>query len=460
MKNWSRISLVVLFTFILLFGSLRPVQAAEYDDDGKISAEEVIDDDVFLTGEKVVMDGTVNGLLFATGETVTIHGTVNGDLVLMGNNVFLAPGAKVTGNVFLGARTGKIEGSISGSLFGGAASVVLENTAVVEGNLYYGGYNFQSMPESAVTRDTFLGVYQAILDGNIGRDAYFGGAALELNGSVGRNMQVDVASQESAKFTPVFTGQEDLPKAIASGIRVSETAKIGGKLVYTSPSAQSEAIQSEPAGGLVYQTPVPEQNKQMETKPPALTVRYPVLGWLADFTRTLVTLLAFGALALWLLPGAFKRTVSQANKQPAQSAGYGVLAIFSGYFSALVALVLILLIGLLLGLFSLGGMTTPVFGIGLSALSLIVAAFSFLVTTGSKLVIAYLIGQLLIDRAFPQASNRQIWALITGVVIYTLIRSIPVVGLLVAIAATLVGIGAMWLAYQSWRKPVPPAAEA
>lgn len=451
MKRYSRGIVILLFLFALLAGSYHPAQAAEIDNDGELAVDEVVNDDVFLTGEKVTMDGTVNGILFASGETVTINGTVNGDALLFGSTVILAPGAKVVGNVFLGARSAQIEGSISGSLFGGAAAVTLEKTALIGRNLYYGGYSLQASSGSAVTRDAFLGVYQAILDGEIQRDVNFGGAALELNGRVGRNLNAEVGGTEDG-FKMSFGDQQDLPKAIAPGLRVAESAVINGKMVYTSPDEQAGAIKVEPDGGMIYQTPAPNEDSTTSTKKPALTVRYPALGWLADFLRNFVTLLALGALALWLLPAVVQRIVGQARVQPVQSAGYGVLAIFSGYFSALVALVLILLGGLLLGFLSLGGLSSPIFGVGLAGWSLFLAVLTFLISTGSKLIVAYLIGQVLIERAIPQAANQQIWALVAGAALYALVRSIPIVGLIIGIAATLVGIGAMWLAYQAWRK--------
>ena len=258
------------------------------------------------------MDGTVNGILFASGETVTINGTVNGDALLFGNMVILAPGAKVTGNVFLGARRAQIEGSISGSLFGGAAAVTLEKTAMIGRNLYYGGYSLQASSGSAVTRDAFLGVYQAILDGEIQRDVNFGGAALEVNGRIGRNLNAEVGGTENG-FRMSFGDQQDLPKAIEPGLRVAESAVISGKMVYTSPEEQAGAIKVEPDGGMIYQTPAPNEDSTTITKKPALTVRYPALGWLADFLRNFVTLLALGALALWLLPAVVQRIVGQAR---------------------------------------------------------------------------------------------------------------------------------------------------
>ena len=54
-----------------------------------IGAGDVIDDDLFLTGETVEMNGTVNGDLFATGQRITINGEVNGNLFVSGSDITL-----------------------------------------------------------------------------------------------------------------------------------------------------------------------------------------------------------------------------------------------------------------------------------------------------------------------------------------------------------------------------------
>lgn len=452
MKTWARIGLVFILLFVLLAGSVRPASAAVFDEDGHIEAGEVIDDDLFLSGEQVVMDGTVNGLLLATGETVTINGTVNGDAILLGNTIIVSPEAKIDGNIFLGARTGEISGQINGSFFGGAAAVELAKSTSIGRNLYYGGYSFQTAEGSTISRDLFVGGYQAILAGEVQQDAYFGGGALELSGQIGRNLKVQLGDS-SRGFNPMNFQQNDLPQPIPPGLRIAESATIGNQLIYTSSSPQSETINTEPGGGIIYQTPVPDDNREKVVSAPAVTTRYPAAEWLLNFIRDTVALLAIGALALWLLPAVVQRTVAQAREKAAPAAGYGLLAIFSGYFIALVALVVILFAGLLFALLGLGGLSGPIFGVGFSSLALFVAIFTFLVSTLSKLVVAFLIGYLLLERTVPQAKNRSMWALVIGVLIYVLVSSIPIIGLLIGLAATLIGVGAMWLAYQAWRKP-------
>ena len=57
--------LPIILIFTLSFGIANPAQAVEFDDDGIVTADEVIDDDLFITGDNVKIDGTINGDLIA-----------------------------------------------------------------------------------------------------------------------------------------------------------------------------------------------------------------------------------------------------------------------------------------------------------------------------------------------------------------------------------------------------------
>lgn len=185
-----------------------------------------------------------------------------------------------------------------------------------------------------------------------------------------------------------------------------------------------------------------------------------ILRWALGVLRNLVTLLILGGLALWLLPTALKRTVDAAKQAPAASAGYGLLTVIVGYIGAAVVGVLILGVGLLLTAVTLGGLSGIVFGMGFSGLTLLVMLFSLLVVYGSKLVVGYLVGDWIMGCIAPNASGHNVWAMLIGIVIYVILRAIPILGWIIALVVTIIGVGAMWLAYRNWRKPVVIPAEA
>jgi hypothetical protein len=270
----------------------------------------------------------------------------------------------------------------------------------------------------------------------------------------------DYSADEAADmpdFMPFFPGS--MPATVKPGLRVDEAAEVGGKLTYTSPVQQADSIQGLSPDQVVYQTPVPApEGPQAPAVRPSIEVRVPFLGWFFKLLRELIALLVFGALALWLLPNVTHKVVEQARLNVLPAAGYGLLTVLLGYFAAFVAASLILGVGLLLAILTLGSVSGPLFGLGFSALGLALAVFSFLVGTGSKVVVALLVGGLLIDQLAPQSPNRKVWMLLAGVFIYALIRSIPLVGWLIALVATLIGVGAMYLAYRASRAQRAPAA--
>jgi cytoskeletal protein CcmA (bactofilin family) len=453
--TWIRWAAPLALAFVLIFGATGVVHAAEFPGGGNVPAGQTIEDDVFLSAQNVSVDGTINGNLLAAGSTITINGTVNGDAFLVGQTLIVTENATINGNLFLGGYALQVKGKVTGSVFGGANNLTVSQNANIARNLYYGGYSIETQPGNVIGKDAYLGGYQAILGGEISRDLNFGGAALELNGKVDRNANLEIGSPNPSGpnyFNPTMfqqPGMPPMPAMIAQGLQIGKAAQIGGKLTYTSTVDQSSAIQAAPAGGIVYQTPVPQQPQ----KPQPVERRFPVLGWVFNFFRTLVTLLILGGLAVWLAPFLLRSTANQVENKPLPSAGYGFVTILAGYAAAFAVGLAILVFGILIALLSLGGLSRTFFGIGFSALAVIVTVFTLLVSYGSKVVVSYLIGDLLMKKISPQASHHSIWAMVIGVVIYTLVRSIPFIGWLIGVAVTLVGVGAMWLDYRSRRMP-------
>ncbi|MCD4672761.1 MAG: polymer-forming cytoskeletal protein [Anaerolineaceae bacterium] len=460
---WYRWSLIMPLVMILVLGLVVPVQAASFGDGPVIGPDEVIDDDVFLDGDAVRMEGTVNGNLMATGNTVTISGTVNGDVFAFGNLIVIAESGEINGNLFVGGQNITIDGKVSGSIAGGSSTMVLGENASAGLNLYYGGYALTSEAGSEINRGMYAGAYQAVLDGDVARNLNIAAAAVELNGAVGGDVVLDVEASDAEGF-PSYWSPPGAPAAITPGLRISENAEIGGSLTYTSPKEQADAIQTRPEGGIVFQTPVPADVDGTEVDVDSdrmrrATVVTPFLRWMFKFMQRLVTLLLLAGLALWLLPKLLKNVADKAAEKPLPSAGYGFLALLVGYAGSFVAGIVILGVGILFAVITLGALSRVVFGIGFSSLALVFAVFLLLVNYGSKLVLAYLVGTRLLGQVASNAKNQHVWGTLLGVLLYVLMRSIPFLGWLVGLVATVFGLGAMWLLYQDWRNARKPAVE-
>jgi len=437
--------LALILVLVFSFGFVGSAQAFEFIEDGDLPAGEVVDDDLFIAGDNIVIDGTVNGDLFAFGQNIIFNGTVNGSLV--------------TGGQFI-----EINGEVTGSVYNGSNATTVGSSAVIGRNMYFGGFSLTVEDGDKIGRDMAIGGYQAVLDGEVGRDLYAGAGALEINGVVGGDVNAEVDGPEADmgpmpffSFMPPGT-----PAMISPGLRISESAEIGGKVAYTSSTNQSSSIETAPGGGIVYSTPVPD----VDTAPdqigpgPQVTSTVNVGRWFLQRGRELVTLLALGALVLWLLPDLFNKVIDKAVSEPLPSSGWGLVTVIAGYAGAAVLAGLVLALATFFGVLTLGGLGRTIMGVGFSSLGLAMAVFVLLVTYGSKLIIAFWGGKWILEKLFPQYAETKVWPLVLGVLIYVFLRAIPILGWIVAVVITLIGMGAMWLAFQDWRKPVAVAEAA
>ena len=434
---YIRLSMILTLLLIGVFGFVQSAKAVEIIEGESITADEVIDDDVFITGNTVVVDGTVNGDLFASGNTVTVNGTVKGSLVTA-------------------AQTIIVNGQIEGSIYAAGYTMMAGEKTQVGRNFYFAGFSLEAKPEMTVGRDLLMAVYQGVLGGEVGRDLLAAAGALEINGKVGGDVKVDIgAPDEEFNFTPMF-GPPGAPPMIKPGLRVGEGAEIGGKLIYTSPADQTSAIDSTPLGGVVYQTPQPHEEDL--AKPAAPRPELLVGKWVLKRLSELATLLVLGALAVWLIPGLFNQVVDRVRSAPLPAAGWGLVAVIVGYAGAGLLALLIITLAILLGVITLGGLGGSVFGLGFSGLGVAFTTFTLLVSYGSKILVSYLAGKLILQKLAPQAAENKYLPLVVGVVLYVLVRAIPLLGWIVAVIVTLVGVGAIWMTFQDYRRSVQPVA--
>jgi hypothetical protein len=169
--------------------------------------------------------------------------------------------------------------------------------------------------------------------------------------------------------------------------------------------------------------------------------------------QSLIRLFALGALALWLLKKPFMKLVDAAYQEPMKSMGWGFVLIAVGILAAFIVPLVFIMIGVVVGFFSLGGLLPFWFGLVGAALMLAFLLFFFAVFTASKIVASYMFGKWLMKVVFKQAEEKVWLNLLVGVFLFVLIRAIPVLGWLAGLAATLIGAGAFWLAWSN-RKAV------
>jgi len=419
----------LFLVFTIGFGFATTAKAVEFDEDGIIEVGEVIDDDLFIGNDTVEINGTINGDVFAGGSVVTVNGTINGSLIA-------------------GAQALVINGKINGSVYAIASTLTLKPEAEIGRNLFHGGINLAAEEGSVVKRDLLVGAYQALLSGEVGRDVQAGVGALEINGSIGNDVIAEVGGTSNEQPF-IFTGSPGVETIVPFGIRISEEATIGGSLNYKSSENQSENIAIIPPGGIDF-----EYSPEMDTyADPEEASRVGsttlVATWLLKQARVFITLMLLGGLIVWQIPGILDNIGGRLEKEALPSFGWGLVTILVVHLGSFLAGGLIIASAIFFGVITLGELAWVILTVGFLSLGIIMTGFGLLLSYGSKLVVAYIVGKLLIKWLAPNYQDKPIWSMLLGVFIYTFLRAIPFgFGFVIGVIVTLVGIGVIWLTYR------------
>lgn len=351
---------------------------------GAVPAEQVVESDLFLTGEKPVIAGTVNGDVFIVGSDVTIQGNVNGSAFVVAGNLTLS--GKVEGNLYAAALelTQPAGGEIGRSLYALALSLITENESLI-------GRNLTALAMSA-----------------------------NLQGA-------------TTRATHAIIGPWELFKLLRDNLN----RKIAGPAAYQPNPVEGTTVH------VAYDTvdrhqawvPYTKGNNQISARN----------DWWLSALQSLVTFLFIGGVILWVFPRDFDRWVEQIRSRPLVSAGYGALVLINGYLIS--GLVLVLLLGMLFGLIYVS-LPTLAWTLFWTALGFLLALFSlFLAATAflSKAVVAYLAGVFILSWVARGALRYRVIPLLLGLLIYVPLASVPYLGFLIGLIMTLLGLGAIWL---------------
>lgn len=137
----------------------------------EIPAGQTVQDDAFLAGTVVTVDGTVDGDLWVAADSVTINGSV-------------------TGNLFVLADTLDVKGMVGGGVF--TISADLNVAGTVDGSVTTVAEEFQLAPSGRVGRSVVAAGDRFGMHGEVGRGIMFGGAELSVTGKVGKEIRTMV----------------------------------------------------------------------------------------------------------------------------------------------------------------------------------------------------------------------------------------------------------------------------
>jgi len=405
LKPQFRITILILIVFSLFFGLTGSAQAQGINYGSEVPAGETVENDIILTGDTINLDGRVVGDVIAIGSNVQVNGTVEGSLITLGR--FLT-----------------INGQVDGTTYAIGRELDLKEKANLVRDLYFLGFNLETLKGSKIGRDLRALTLGALMNGEVGR---------EVRAISGVN---------------IFKAISEMVRREISGLPI----QFPGRSVYVEPSQS----QVEYAGVF------PVAQYLSGISPQSSTIDSQRLGeWALDRLREMVTLFIFGMLGIWLLPRQLIRSVEVFRAKWLRSLGIGLLGIvvfFNVIIVALMVAALIIAIGYGLGAITFWDLAWAVWAVGLACLGLALTIFWLFVIYGTKIIVAYVGGRLLLDRRAPKATRYKVVPLLLGLLLYVILHGIPILSWVVAILATAVGLGISWLVWRN--KEISPSEGA
>ncbi len=395
-------SLAIAIMLSVLVAS--PVYAADMrsGDSVTIAAGEIVDDDLYLAGENIVMDGTVNGDLVVAGGTVFINGNV-------------------TGSVTAAARSIVIKGHIDNSVRAAGSNISV--TGAINGDLVAFGSMVTTSPESSIGRDLMTGAGSLHLKGPLGRDLKGNVGKLIINNRISGNVDIEagqVTLQPSANVLGSF-------KYTSENEAVQEPgAVIGGETKHIVPEKKDTGFGCLPTPKVEEGKPAPGDQAAAATIGAvigaALTAFFSfmliiiLVGIVLKYAMALLTGIILILIVHKHIPGMLEAMKSK----PWYCLGYGALKFFIAPVG--IAILMATIVGIPLGLAAL--------------------AFYLIAIYISPILFSIFLGKWMLKQPADVArTGPLIGALALGLLVLNICELLPFIGCLAWLAAVLFGLG-------------------
>ncbi len=360
-------------------------------------------------------------------------------------------------------------------IIGAAASVALAQETALDGKLRVGETIIVPADET-VDGDLYLAAGTVTMDGTVDGDLTATGGQVTINGTVtgdvlaaggtvSINGTVDGDLRTAGGQLTVSGGVGEDTLAAGGQVTIGSTAAIDGDLIVTGGDvrmAGAVAGSIEASGGAYDRTGTVGGTERVfigapdEGEAPSPTT--PIDNAVGHF----VALLLLGALAIWLLPGAFNAAEAALRTRPFLSLGGGLAAIVGYIAFVIVAVLVLVILGIVFGVLSLESVAAVTILTGVIGVGVVTFLFVMAVAFGGDIVVALAVARVA-GRGGMGTRWRELILFGIGAAVVVIATSLPVIGGLVKLGVVLFGIGALAIvAYRAWRgrSAPPPATEA
>ncbi len=407
---------VLLIGFLLLAALLWPsprVSAADIrtGDHVIVAADEIIDDDLIISANLIEIDGTITGDLIATGSQIVVRGAVGGSAALAAQSIDVA-------------------GQIDGSLYAAGYAMRLLDGAAVGRNLFFGGFSLLTHPQSTVERAAHVTGSQMTHNGTIGGDLTVSLGGLDVNGAVGGDLNGQTApSGTAAPQMPFAVPGLPAVTMLAPGLRVAPEAQIGGEIVA----------------------------REVVPTPPPTTGFLGLPIWLLNRIGETIGLLLTALVIIAMAPRFIPALSDALRRQPLPSLGWGLLVYLVLFPLGLIGgLILVVLLAIIVNLITFGRYTAAILGLSAGFWVFALFLFLFFVYMVAWLVVGHLVGRGLLSRLGGPTPGRgmQFLYVVVGVILFQLLRAVPILGFILAFIVGTLALGALFVAWLERRRTI------
>ena len=448
-KSW------ILFLFFLLplyFSSINSsVQASFLRPDSILNPEDEVFDDLFLQGTEVNVAGKVHGMLFILGEKVVIQSTarIDNDIFILGQNVQIEEGAKLSGNLMIVGQNVRLNAPVERNLFVSSATLELSPTSLIEGNLFFGGFHFSQAVNSPIDGNLYAACYQSSIEGTVKKNFKVSAVSVALSGDINGNAEIVIdasGDDEGMRIWLPYMQQLNIPELLPVGLTVGDQTIINGKLIYTSAKNLEGNLKNFAVGGVVENQPRGEEEAGDNGK---VVHKNPFVTRIVRAIRLLIGFIIIALLGWKVIRRYIPEAAQYAVARPINALGVGFISTLVVYLGSLIFIILTILLAILLGVLTLNQLSRMVLFLGIALLIFTLVAFSVLFLYGSKFVLVYWVGNLVLRKTKTSDSKNLTWSLVIGVFCYLLLNAIPVIGWLLGVVVSLIGLGAIWYTVQN-----------
>jgi hypothetical protein len=281
----------ILASLIILLFGINSYSTFVYAEDStlaniNLSKSEIINNDYFGVGDTVTINGTINGDAYVAGGNVTFDGIVNGDLLIAGGNVTIL--GKVTGDVRAAGGNVIFSSQVDKNVTLVGGSISMSDSGNVLGSLVSAGGN--------------VSIYTPI-----GKGANIAGGQITLGNAVGNDVNV-----------------------YTSNLSIVPSAKIVGDLNYWSENELQLSSEASISGTTTYHYVEPskyESKKPVEKIESEKILGIMTAGSLMFGLYVLMIQLLIGLLVIKLTPVFMKETTEVISSRPLASLGMGFLIV-------------------------------------------------------------------------------------------------------------------------------------